>query len=187
MADPVAIVSVAVSLIDIGTKLASKIKAFVDNFSDAPNDVDRVWDELSSLCLILGRVEEMLRNSSASYPPFTPEIVADLRLLLDHTMKVFIQFEKFVNDFSSQGTGSQLSGRYQQGQWALAEKHITNFRDILVTHKASLNISLQLGTLSVAQHHLTPSFVSNSHGGDRLATANIAQVVGNIMGAGTLH
>lgn len=62
MVDPISIVSVAVSLIDVGTKLTSKVKAFISGFCDAPSDAARVWDELSSLCLILGEVEGMLRD-----------------------------------------------------------------------------------------------------------------------------
>lgn len=86
--------------------------------------------------------------------PFPPETVTNLRLLLGHTMKVFIEFRKFVDGFGGQGNGSRPLGGYQQWRWVSAEKHINHFRDVLETHKASLLISLQLGTLSVSRSGL---------------------------------
>lgn len=147
MVDPISIVSLVTTLLDIGVRLTSQTRILAGSYRDAPGSIRAVWGELTSLCAILGRIEGMLKGNTTSRSPFTGETMVDLRVLLDHTMKIFMEFQAFVNEFSEKGGSTLATGGYQQLQWVLAEKHIMAFRDALETHKASLSITLQLGTL----------------------------------------
>lgn len=157
MADPLSIVGTVAGLVVLGAKLACKATTFVGDVSSASEDIGAVLTELHALCGVLSKLERLLRDElkqGTGQGVIPTELSADLSLVLDSCMDLFVKLQLFLERYSTKQGNGLLAVKWKQMKWVIKEKDLKNLRVGLAAHKATLNVTLGLASWCVLPYSI---------------------------------
>lgn len=141
------------ALLVLGTKVSLQANNVQNTVHDPPPSFFQLPNKLSELCSVLRQLENTLRDTRHSIPPFPPGLSNDLSFVLDNCMTDLARLQTDLQRLSDSEHGDffvKMQGK--SWRYMFADKDFAQARNCLEAQKHALNVALTL-----AQKYMSPS------------------------------
>ena len=154
MADPLSISFGVFGAAAVVLHAAHKLKSLIDDVQGAPEAINLFSTDLQALQIVLGTLKESLNGRDVAVAEMQTRIFSILDQPLQNCGRLLDVTSEKLKSFVRHSPTTSKS-RWKTFVWAYREKDFVDLRNLLLSHKASLEVALGAANLCVFQPQLS--------------------------------